>query len=120
MADAERLDHRLDGDAALGLLVRGDAGHARRWGLDRGQEQHLVQRYLVPEPRNAAAAAVLSLFESGTFESSPSVTRGRTASLSGWLAPLAVRAAHCRTTMPGGHGAVREVCDWLLAARSNA
>jgi thiamine-monophosphate kinase len=48
------------GDAALGLLVRGDAGNATRWGLDRGQERHLVQRYLVPEPRNAAAAAVLS------------------------------------------------------------
>jgi 3-deoxy-D-manno-octulosonate 8-phosphate phosphatase (KDO 8-P phosphatase) len=34
--------------------------------------------------------------------------------------PLAVRAAHCRTTLPGGNGAVREVCDWLLAARSGA
>jgi 3-deoxy-D-manno-octulosonate 8-phosphate phosphatase (KDO 8-P phosphatase) len=34
--------------------------------------------------------------------------------------PLALRAAHCRTTLPGGHGAVREVCDWLLAARSEA
>jgi 3-deoxy-D-manno-octulosonate 8-phosphate phosphatase (KDO 8-P phosphatase) len=34
--------------------------------------------------------------------------------------PLAARAAHCRTTLPGGHGAVREVCDWLLAARSRA
>jgi 3-deoxy-D-manno-octulosonate 8-phosphate phosphatase (KDO 8-P phosphatase) len=32
--------------------------------------------------------------------------------------PLAARVAHCRTTLPGGHGAVREVCDWLLAARS--
>jgi 3-deoxy-D-manno-octulosonate 8-phosphate phosphatase (KDO 8-P phosphatase) len=32
--------------------------------------------------------------------------------------PLAARAAHCRTALPGGHGAVREVCDWLLAARS--
>lgn len=31
---------------------------------------------------------------------------------------LAARAAHCRTTLPGGHGAVREVCDWLLAARA--
>jgi 3-deoxy-D-manno-octulosonate 8-phosphate phosphatase (KDO 8-P phosphatase) len=31
--------------------------------------------------------------------------------------PLAARAAHCRTTRPGGHGAVREVVDWLLAAR---
>ena len=34
--------------------------------------------------------------------------------------PLAARAAHCRTTLPGGYGAVREVCDWLLAARSRA
>jgi 3-deoxy-D-manno-octulosonate 8-phosphate phosphatase (KDO 8-P phosphatase) len=34
--------------------------------------------------------------------------------------PLAGRAAHCRTTLPGGHGAVREVCDWLLAARAGA
>jgi 3-deoxy-D-manno-octulosonate 8-phosphate phosphatase (KDO 8-P phosphatase) len=32
--------------------------------------------------------------------------------------PLAARAAHCRTTLPGGHGAVREVADWLLAARN--
>lgn len=31
--------------------------------------------------------------------------------------PLAARTAHCRTTLPGGHGAVREVVDWLLAAR---
>jgi len=34
--------------------------------------------------------------------------------------PLAASAAHCRTTLPGGHGAVREVCDWLLAARAEA
>jgi 3-deoxy-D-manno-octulosonate 8-phosphate phosphatase (KDO 8-P phosphatase) len=34
--------------------------------------------------------------------------------------PLAARTAHCSTTQPGGHGAVREVCDWLLAARSRA
>jgi 3-deoxy-D-manno-octulosonate 8-phosphate phosphatase (KDO 8-P phosphatase) len=27
------------------------------------------------------------------------------------------RAAHRCTTLRGGHGAVREVCDWLLAAR---
>jgi 3-deoxy-D-manno-octulosonate 8-phosphate phosphatase (KDO 8-P phosphatase) len=33
--------------------------------------------------------------------------------------PLAARAAHCRTTRPGGHGAVREVVDWLLAARGS-
>ncbi len=34
--------------------------------------------------------------------------------------PLAARAAHCRTILPGGHGAVREVVDWILAARSDA
>jgi 3-deoxy-D-manno-octulosonate 8-phosphate phosphatase (KDO 8-P phosphatase) len=32
--------------------------------------------------------------------------------------PLVVRVAHCRTVAAGGCGAVREVCDWLLAARS--
>ena len=31
--------------------------------------------------------------------------------------PLTARAAHCRTALPGGHGAVREVVDWILAAR---
>ncbi len=30
---------------------------------------------------------------------------------------LARRAAHRITRLPGGAGAVREVCDWLLAAR---
>lgn len=31
--------------------------------------------------------------------------------------PLAIAAARCSTTLGGGNGAVREVCDWLLAAR---
>jgi 3-deoxy-D-manno-octulosonate 8-phosphate phosphatase (KDO 8-P phosphatase) len=31
--------------------------------------------------------------------------------------PSALAAAHRRTRLPGGAGAVREVCDWLLAAR---
>jgi len=31
--------------------------------------------------------------------------------------PLARRAAHHVTKLPGGRGAVREVCDRLLAAR---
>ncbi len=30
------------------------------------------------------------------------------------------RAAHRRTRLRGGAGAVREVCDWLLAARARA
>jgi 3-deoxy-D-manno-octulosonate 8-phosphate phosphatase (KDO 8-P phosphatase) len=31
--------------------------------------------------------------------------------------PCALAAAHRRTQLPGGAGAVREVCDWLLSAR---
>jgi 3-deoxy-D-manno-octulosonate 8-phosphate phosphatase (KDO 8-P phosphatase) len=31
--------------------------------------------------------------------------------------PSALALAHRRTRLPGGAGAVREVCDWLLAAR---
>jgi 3-deoxy-D-manno-octulosonate 8-phosphate phosphatase (KDO 8-P phosphatase) len=31
--------------------------------------------------------------------------------------PAALAIAHRRTRLPGGAGAVREVCDWLLAAR---
>ena len=34
--------------------------------------------------------------------------------------PDARRAAHRRTRLGGGAGAVREVCDWLLAARARA
>jgi 3-deoxy-D-manno-octulosonate 8-phosphate phosphatase (KDO 8-P phosphatase) len=30
------------------------------------------------------------------------------------------RIAHRRTRLPGGAGAVREVCDWLVAARQRA
>jgi 3-deoxy-D-manno-octulosonate 8-phosphate phosphatase (KDO 8-P phosphatase) len=32
----------------------------------------------------------------------------------------AKRAAHRRTRLGGGAGAVREVCDWLVAARGRA
>lgn len=34
--------------------------------------------------------------------------------------PQALRAAHRVTRLPGGHGAVREVCDHLLGARGRA
>jgi thiamine-monophosphate kinase len=44
------------GDAALGLLLRRDA--PTDWNLDTVQRQHLVSRYLMPQPRNALAEAV--------------------------------------------------------------
>jgi thiamine-monophosphate kinase len=46
------------GDAALGLILRRDPGAARRWGLDRRMAAHLLQRYLVPQPRNVLAEAL--------------------------------------------------------------
>jgi 3-deoxy-D-manno-octulosonate 8-phosphate phosphatase (KDO 8-P phosphatase) len=34
--------------------------------------------------------------------------------------PDALAAADLETSRPGGQGAVREVCDWLMAARTSA
>ncbi len=44
------------GDAALGLALRNDP--ARDWRLTPAQAQHLSDRYLLPQPRNALAEAV--------------------------------------------------------------
>lgn len=43
------------GDAAVGLALRRDPASARRWGLKPAMREHLLRRYLVPEPRNAIA-----------------------------------------------------------------
>jgi thiamine-monophosphate kinase len=48
------------GDAALGVRLRRDGEAAQRWRLSPARREHLLQRYLVPEPRNALAAAVLA------------------------------------------------------------
>ncbi len=47
------------GDAALGVLLRRDQNLAKRWRLSDAMSSHLKQRYLLPEPRNALAHAVL-------------------------------------------------------------
>jgi thiamine-monophosphate kinase len=44
------------GDAALGLALRNDP--ARDWPLTPAHMQHLTDRYLLPQPRNALAEAV--------------------------------------------------------------
>jgi thiamine-monophosphate kinase len=44
------------GDAALGLAVR----KGKDWKLPEPQRQHLLARYLLPQPRNALAEAVRS------------------------------------------------------------
>lgn len=47
------------GDAALGVLLRRDASLAERLRLAEPMRQHLRQRYLLPQPRNTLADAVL-------------------------------------------------------------
>ena len=46
------------GDAALGLQLRRDPQAAARWRLDPRQSAHLLERYLLPQPRNALALAL--------------------------------------------------------------
>jgi thiamine-monophosphate kinase len=44
------------GDAALGVMLRN--GSAKDWKLSEPQRQHLMSRYLLPQPRSALADAV--------------------------------------------------------------
>src|SRR6267154_4837573 len=46
------------GDAALGLALRQDAAAAGRWQLDAAMRDHLLSRYLLPQPRTAIAEAL--------------------------------------------------------------
>jgi thiamine-monophosphate kinase len=46
------------GDAALGLVLRQDAAAAARWKLDAAMQDHLLSRYLLPQPRTAIAQAL--------------------------------------------------------------
>jgi thiamine-monophosphate kinase len=46
------------GDAALGLILRQERSAIARWGLAQDQQDHLMRRYLVPEPRIAIAEAL--------------------------------------------------------------
>jgi thiamine-monophosphate kinase len=46
------------GDAALGLKLRQNARTGASWGLADEQRAHLVERYLLPQPRNAIAEAL--------------------------------------------------------------
>jgi thiamine-monophosphate kinase len=43
------------GDAALGVLIHRDADLAKKWRLSSAAREHLQQRYLLPQPRNALA-----------------------------------------------------------------
>jgi thiamine-monophosphate kinase len=48
------------GDAALGLALRKKTDMGTAWKLNEEKRQHLMSRYLLPQPRNALAEAVRS------------------------------------------------------------
>ena len=47
------------GDAAIGLQLRRERTLVRRWGFSEAAAAQLENRYLLPQPRNALAGAVL-------------------------------------------------------------
>jgi thiamine-monophosphate kinase len=53
------------GDAALGVLLCKDKALADRWRLGPAQAQHLVERYRLPQPRNAGAEALRRFAQAG-------------------------------------------------------
>ncbi|WP_321337554.1 thiamine-phosphate kinase [Breoghania sp.] len=46
------------GDAALGLALRFDPSKGEAWGLEEAERAHLLDRYLLPQPRTEGAEAV--------------------------------------------------------------
>jgi thiamine-monophosphate kinase len=46
------------GDAALGLVLRRDMAATERWKLDAAMRDHLLGRYLLPQPRTVLAEAL--------------------------------------------------------------
>lgn len=46
------------GDAALGLELRTVVTAAKRWKIENKFSHHLIDRYLLPQPRNALAEAI--------------------------------------------------------------
>lgn len=55
------------GDAALGLKIRTDQALRQRWGLDVAHAEHLLDRYLLPEPR-IGAAGLMAHFASASMD----------------------------------------------------
>ncbi|MGQ4272579.1 thiamine-phosphate kinase [Terrihabitans sp. B22-R8] len=55
------------GDAALGLKIRLDRSLASRWKLSDAEIEHLLDRYLLPEPR-LRAAALMANFASASMD----------------------------------------------------
>jgi 3-deoxy-D-manno-octulosonate 8-phosphate phosphatase (KDO 8-P phosphatase) len=92
----------------------------------RCKELGIRHVYLGVEHKDAQLAQLLERLElqwaqcTCVGDDEPDVPMLRCAGLAVAVAdahPSALAVAHRRTRLPGGAGAVREVCDWLLAAR---
>jgi thiamine-monophosphate kinase len=94
------------GDAAVGLVLRRDPHAATRWGLDPAMREHLLRRYLVPEPRNAIAEALRRHAHGGM-----DVSDG----LAGDLAKMC-RASHVTATVEVARVPLSEATRQALAA----
>ncbi|MEJ1158603.1 thiamine-phosphate kinase [Prosthecomicrobium sp. N25] len=72
------------GDAALGLMLRREPGLAAAWGLAEHERDHLLARYLLPEPRLPLAPAILA-HAAGSMDLSDglAIDLGRMARVSG-------------------------------------
>ncbi len=111
---------------AAGVAVAVISGRRSRAVLRRCKELGIRHVHLGVEDKGAQLAQLLETLRlewaqcTCVGDDEPDVPMLRRAGLAVAVAdahPCALAVAHRRTRHPGGAGAVREVCDWLLAAR---
>ena len=88
------------GDAALGLLLRKEGANTGRWRLEAQQQSLLIDRYLLPQPRNTLAEA-LRLHASAAMD----VSDGLIGDLSKLCAASGVSAEVAVGSVPLSNGA---------------
>jgi thiamine-monophosphate kinase len=83
------------GDAAIGLKLRQDPSMAERLGLSAEHRDHLLARYRLPEPRTAAAAALV-----GVASAAMDISDGLVGDLGKMAAASGVRIAIDASAVP--------------------
>jgi 3-deoxy-D-manno-octulosonate 8-phosphate phosphatase (KDO 8-P phosphatase) len=119
--------HGIKAARAAGIEVAVISGRASGAARRRCEELGIAHLFLGIEDKAATLAGLLSRLGltaaqcACVGDDAPDVPLLRRAGFAVAVAdahPLARAAAHRRTRCPGGAGAVREVCDWLLEARA--